>query len=55
MDNLSHILLYILYFIVIINELNFNCTFISSTKEGKPPTAIKVKNAATNIDIVPLA
>ena len=28
---------------------------MSSTKEGNPPIAIKVKNAATNISIEPLA
>lgn len=30
-------------------------TFISSTKEGNPPIAMKVRNAATNISIDPLA
>lgn len=45
--------------IIIINSRGLNSknkpTFMSSTNEGNPPIAMKVKNAATNMSMDPLA
>lgn len=36
-------------------EEGFEPTFMSSTKEGKPPIAMKVRKAAVNMSMDPLA